>query len=536
MTGKLLIANRGEIAVRIIRTARALGYETVAIYTDDDAEAQHVYRADTAVALGATGVAGYLDIERIVSIATEHGVEAVHPGYGLLSENATFAAACARAGVRFVGPIAAALQQFGDKANARRLAFEKNVPTLAGTTGPTSFELAQRFFTDLAGRAMIIKAVAGGGGRGVRVVTDQAGLQDAWERCASEAQSAFGNPALYVEEYLAQARHVEVQILGDQAGDIRTLGDRDCSFQRRHQKLIEIAPAPLLPDTVRDAMAIASVRLASAVHYQGAGTIEFLYNPAREEFAFIEANARLQVEHTVTEAIYGVDLVEAQLRIARGERLVDFLPPLEQNGQAIQCRINAEVLTEAGDTLPQAGTVTAFNPPFAPNIRLDTATHTGSRVNPNFDSMLAKLIVHEQKGDHRDVLARANSALSEFQVEGLTTNISLLQALISRDETINWRIHTRFIDDHAHALVTSEAAVRRYREPGAGESIAVQKAGADIDHADPFARDLDLVVPARAVEGGSVEAVQSFEVGHVWMVQHASSLKRTMPVCCQWNL
>ena len=354
---KLLIANRGEIAIRIARTAADLGLATVAIHSEDDASSPHVASADEAEAMSGRGVGAYLDIGQIVDIAKRSRCDAVHPGYGLLSENPEFAAAVEAAGLTFVGPTPETLSLLGDKARARTLAGNCGIPLLAGSDGAVSLEKARSFFASCPdGAAIVIKAVAGGGGRGMRVVTDASDIEPAYRRCRSEAQSAFGNPAVYVEEYLPNARHIEVQIVADGSGAVSHVWERECSIQRRHQKLVEVAPSPSLAPETRDALTAAAVRLGEAAGYRGAGTVEFMVSG--ERFAFIEANARLQVEHTVTEEITGLDLVRIQLETASGKTLAglglrqaDVPSP---RGYAVQARINMETMQSDGSAKPGA--------------------------------------------------------------------------------------------------------------------------------------------------------------------------------------
>ncbi len=484
MFRKLLIANRGEIAVRIMRTAHNLDIETVAIYSTDDSQALHVFRADEAVELTGTGVAAYLDIEQIVSVAKQTGCDAVHPGYGMLSENAAFALACKDADLQYIGPSVAALQLFGDKSAARQLAIRNDVPVLRGTEQATSMEQAQAFMSALEGAAMIIKAVSGGGGRGVRVVEQASDLDEAYERSRSEAAKAFGNDALYVEEYFGNARHIEVQILGDNHGNVIALGERDCTLQRRHQKIVEIAPAPYLDDALRARIIEAAVTLARAADYEGAGTIEFLVNDDR--FAFIEANARLQVEHTVTEEVYGVDLVAAQLQVASGMTLAETgVSAVQPSGQAMQLRINTETMQADGTTLPQAGEVKLLNPPFGPGVRLDTYLVAGYRTNPNFDSLVAKLIVHTKSDEFPALIKLAYRSLAEFQVTGVETNIGFLQALLSHKNVNAWQTHTRFIDEEIERILVNDDHRRYYSEQAL--QVTAKKAGAAIDASDPLA-------------------------------------------------
>jgi acetyl/propionyl-CoA carboxylase alpha subunit len=357
---RLLIANRGEIAIRLARAAAGLGLTSVAVYSEDDAASLHVRAADDAFALKGVGARAYLDGAAIIAAAKTAGCQAIHPGYGFLSENAGFARACAEAGLRFIGPHPDALDLFGDKAQARALAARLGVPVAEGGAAPVSLEAALAFLDGLGPKgAMMIKAVAGGGGRGMRLVRAGEDVAGAYARCGSEAMAAFGDDAVYVERYIERARHIEVQVIGDGAGGLTHLWERDCSLQRRNQKLVEIAPAPFLPPALRDALIEASLTLARAADYDSLGTFEFLVDgdPAEGRFVFIEANARLQVEHTVTEEVTGVDLVQAQIRIARGETLAQLglSEPPPALGFAIQSRINTETMDAAGAVRPTGG-------------------------------------------------------------------------------------------------------------------------------------------------------------------------------------
>jgi len=450
---KLLIANRGEIAIRIARAAAGAGagLESVALYSEDDRDALHVRKADSAVALPGTGPRAYLDIAQVVAAATRSGCDLVHPGYGLLSENAEFAQACLDAGLTFVGPAPDVLRLFGDKARARALARECNVPVVPGSTGPTTLAAAHAFFASLQAPGtdggMMIKALAGGGGRGMRAVHAAADIDEAYARCVSEATAAFGNGAVYVERIVYAPRHIEIQVVADAAGGVIALGERECSLQRRHQKLVEVAPSPSLDDAMRARLAQAAVTLARASAYRGIGTFEFLVG-ADGGFWFMEANPRLQVEHTVTEVVTGVDLVQAQLAIAAGKTLAQLglAQPPAPRGIAVQLRINAEHLDAQGQLRPASGRIDAYEPPSGPGVRVDGAGHAGMTVNPRFDSLLAKLIVHEPGGDYQRALSHAYRALCEFRIEGIDTNRRLLQDLLLREDVRRNAIHTQYLD------------------------------------------------------------------------------------------
>ncbi|MCZ6726061.1 MAG: ATP-grasp domain-containing protein, partial [Acidobacteria bacterium] len=496
MLNSLLIANRGEIAIRVMRAAAELGIRTVAVYAEDDRQCLHVLRADTAVALSGTGPAAYLDLEQILRIAGESSCAAIHPGYGFLSENAAFARSCGELGLTFVGPGVELLELFGDKARARRVASENGVPVLEGSAAAVSVEQAREFFASLGeGRAMMVKAVAGGGGRGVRIVRRADDIEAAFERCRSEARSAFGSEAVYVEELLEPARHIEVQIVGD-GRSVLQLGERECSIQRRHQKLVEMAPAAIAPE-LRERILESAVRLAAAVGYDNVGTFEFLVDgdaTAEVDFAFIEANARLQVEHTVTEEISGVDLVQLQLQIAGGSLLDDITavngslrPP---RGVSVQARVNMETMDPEGAIRPSGGTLEVFEPPSGPGIRVDTFGYSGYPTSPRYDSLLAKVICHQPSGDHGAAFAKLARALGEFRIEGVSTNLGLLRAILQRPEVTEGRVHTRFIDDNSEELARAAEAASPASVSGGGDAedqSGAARAGVQVDASDPLA-------------------------------------------------
>ncbi|QJY48856.1 carboxyl transferase domain-containing protein [Pseudonocardia broussonetiae] len=452
----LLVANRGEVAVRVLATAAALGIRTVAVHPDDDATCAHVARADAAVRLPGAGPAAYLDVDAVVAAAVDSGCDALHPGYGFLSENPALARACAAAGVVSVGPSAQALELFGDKTAARARARELGVPVLEGTDGPTDEAAARAFLDGLGpGGAVMVKALAGGGGRGTRPVTRAADLPEVLRQCAAEAQAAFGDGTLYVERLLAPARHVEVQVLGDGHGAPVVLGDRDCSLQRRRQKLVEIGPAPDLDPAVRSRLHAAARDLVGSLPYAGLATVEFLVGA--DGFAFLEVNPRLQVEHTVTEEVTGLDLVELALRVAGGATLGELVlssPPLGR-GVAVQCRVNTEVLRPDGTVEPGGGVLSRFQPPSGRGVRVDTHGYAGYEVGPRYDSLLAKVVV---SGDDLAVAAaRAGRALGEFDVAGVPTTIGLLRALLER-VTEPGVLDTGYVDAHVAELAAAPSA------------------------------------------------------------------------------
>jgi len=491
---RLLIANRGEIAIRIARSAAELGITTVAVHSTDDAQSLHVRATDAVRALDGIGTAAYLDAAQIVAVAKDAGCDAIHPGYGFIAENADFAWLCAAAGIAFVGPQPEVLDLFGDKAQARRFAASHGVDIVAGTDGPTTLAQAQTFLADLGpGGAIMVKALAGGGGRGMRPVTDAALLPAAFERCAAEALSAFGRGDLYVERLFVHPRHVEVQVLGDGTGAVAHLWERECSIQRERQKIVEIAPAPFLHRAVRDRLLAAAVKLAAAAKYSGAGTFEFLVDAAIEgegaAIAFIEANARLQVEHTVTEAITGVDLVAAQLGIAGGASLAslgltqaDIPAP---RGMALQARVNLETMQPDGSVRGAGGVLSAYDPPSGPGVRVDGYGYAGYRTNPRFDSLLAKVIVHISSRDFSHLAAKAGRALAEFRLVGAASNISFLQAILKHPALLAGRLHTNFVAEHIAALTAAQPAGAKWFEPAG--AAAQKRPGARLETRDPLA-------------------------------------------------
>lgn len=464
---KLLVANRGEIAIRILRSAADLGLASVAVYSQDDATALHARQADMAVALNGVGAGAYLDGAQIIAVAKAQGCDGIHPGYGFLSENAGFAADCAKAGLTFVGPGANILALFGDKGAARQLATDCGVPVVAGINRAVSLDEAKAFYAQLGrGGAMMIKALAGGGGRGMRVVNSPDQIEAAFERCASEAKAAFGDGGLFVERLIRRARHIEIQIIGD-GQTVLALGERECTLQRQHQKLVEIAPSPSLTPTLRARLTEAALKLAKACHYASLGTFEFLVdeeaNPdGPDAFAFIEANPRLQVEHTVTEAVTGLDLVALQLGLAGGQTLAEL--GLEAasvpapRGYAIQLRVNMETMDAAGQARPSSGTLSLFEPPTGPGIRVDTFGYAGYRPSPHFDSLLAKVIVASPSDDYAKAVAKAARSLAQFRLQGVASNIDFLRALLARPDVVANQVYTRFIEDHGEALFAAQSA------------------------------------------------------------------------------
>src|ERR671917_1699672 len=441
MFKKVLIANRGEMALRVIRACRELGVETVAVYSEADRESLHVRFADDDVCIGpAPARDSYLKIPRIIAAAEITGADAIHPGYGFLAENAEFAETCAASNITFIGPTADQIRVMGDKAAARRAMSDVGVPIIPGTPGPVDDADQALEFAASIGFPVIIKAAAGGGGEGMRVAPDAGDFARSFQLARSEALSAFGNGDVYVEKYLARPRHIEFQILGDKHGHVIHLGERDCSVQRRHQKLIEEAPSPAMTPELREAMGDAAVAGAKAIDYVGAGTIEMLLNEDRS-FYFMEMNTRIQVEHPVTEMITGVDLVKEQIRVAAGDKLsVKELPPLR--GHVIEVRVNAE--DPSRNFQPSPGKIQTFHPPGGPGVRLDTHVYAGYTVPPFYDSLIAKLIV--QGRDRQEAIRRMHMALESFIIEGVTTTIPFLGRVMMHKKFQAGDVDTKFLE------------------------------------------------------------------------------------------
>jgi 3-methylcrotonyl-CoA carboxylase alpha subunit len=438
---KVLIANRGEIAVRVIRACQELGIRAIAVFSEADRGALHTRLADEAHLIGpAPAAESYLSVARILEVARRAGAEALHPGYGFLSENAAFAEACAAAGIRFVGPPPGAMQLMGDKAAARRLVAEHGVPVVPGYDGAEQDPAILLEWAREIGFPLLIKAAAGGGGRGMRVVRDAAAFAEALEGARREATAAFGEGAVILERYVAPARHVEVQVLGDQHGDLVHLGERECSVQRRHQKVIEESPSPAVTPSLREQLGAAAVRAALAVGYQNAGTCEFLLD-GEGRFFFIEMNARLQVEHPVTEAVTGLDLVQRQLAIAAGAPLGLRQEEVALRGHAVECRIYAE--DPARDFLPAAGRLDLFGPPLGPGLRHDVGYSSGDRVDTHYDAMLGKLIAFGE--DRASTIAKARWALERYAVSGVATNLPLLRWVLDHPTFVAGQATTDFL-------------------------------------------------------------------------------------------
>jgi len=445
---KVLVANRSEIARRVMRSCRAMGLTTVAVFSDADEGAPHVRDADEAVRIGAAASSeSYLCIEKIIAAARAAGADAIHPGYGFLSENAAFAEACVAAGLIFIGPSADAIRSMGDKRRAKEIVRAAGVPVVPGYDGADQDPAVLSAEAVKIGFPVLLKASAGGGGKGMRIVTAEAELADAIASAKREAKNAFGDDTLLVEKYIERPRHVEFQILGDAHGHVVHLFERECSIQRRHQKIVEEVPSPGLSEEERERMGAAAVEVARAIGYDNAGTVELILAPDRS-FYFLEVNTRLQVEHPVTEMVTGIDLVREQIRVARGEALGYDQSALEMNGASIECRLYAED-PDAG-YLPQSGVIRDFDLPDSPGLRLDTGVETGSEVSIHYDPMLAKVVTHG--ADRSEALARMRRALRSLSVAGVTTNRAFLLRVLGQPDFVAGNIDTHFIETHADDL------------------------------------------------------------------------------------
>ena len=440
--GKLLIANRGEIALRILRSCREMGIATVAVYSTVDKNALHVQLADEAVCVGdSPSSKSYLNIPNILAAATSRGVDAIHPGYGFLAENDRFAEICGDHGLVFVGPSPHAIRSMGDKSTAKSTMQKVGVPTVPGSEGLLESVSDASELASEMGYPVMIKATAGGGGRGMRLVGQADELENLFKAAQGEAEAAFGNPGLYMEKFIDRPRHVEVQILADRYGNVVHLGERDCSIQRRHQKLLEESPSPALDDHLRLKMGEAAVAAAKSINYEGAGTVEFLLD-RQGNFYFMEMNTRIQVEHPVTELVTGMDLISEQLRIAGGEKLQFNQQEIKLEGHAIECRINAEDPTH--NFRPSPGKITGWLPPGGPGVRVDSHVYTGYDIPPFYDSLIGKLIVWGR--DREAALKRMERALNECAVTGITTTIDFHLQLLKRKEFLRGDVHTKFVE------------------------------------------------------------------------------------------
>lgn len=538
---RLLIANRGEIALRIARTARELGISTVGVFAPEDETLAEGYACDELVALPGRGAGAYLNADALVSLAIDEGCDALHPGYGFLSESPDLAKACSAARLVFVGPEVETLSLFGDKAKARAHATKLGVPVAQGIPAPARVEDVRAFLEAQPKNATIVlKATAGGGGRGMRVIRDIGEVDDAFARCQSEALRYFGSDTLFAERWVESARHIEVQIIADSSGAISHLWERDCSLQRRNQKVVEIAPAPRLDSKLRQRLLDAAEKLAAGANYRGIGTFEFLVTEG-QEFFFMEANPRLQVEHTISEEITGVDLVEIQLRIAQGESLAQLglATPPETRGHSIQFRLLAESFDSEGNVQPTTGQLTRFDLPSGSGLRIESAFRTGLSPHPAFDPMIAKIVVSSPKPDYAAVVDRARRALRESRIEGLQTNLSFLRALIDRPEFAAHDFDTGFIADNVAALGAEALALDAEAEESGNTTTLIdpnQSAGTTSVHAPTDTPDglqsiaaplLGTVIEVSAeleemVEAGQIVCVlESMKMEHV-VVAHSS--------------
>ena len=442
MFNRILIANRGEIALRVIRACRELGIETVAVYSEADRDAPYLNLADEAVCIGPAKAAdSYLRIDRVISAAEIGNVQAIHPGYGFLSENAHFAEVCRSCDIDFIGPTPESMERVGDKNSARALAREANVPTVPGSPGLLSGEQEAVKVAREIGFPVLLKATAGGGGKGMRVAANDLALSTAWQQASAEAEAAFGNAGIYIEKYVEKPRHVEIQVLGDQHGTMLHLWERDCSTQRRHQKLIEESPSPRLPQETREAMTSAAVRLAKAAGYYSAGTVEFIVDKDNN-FYFIEVNARIQVEHPVSEMVTGIDLLKQQILVAAGERLSLKQEDIVPRGHAIECRINAE--DPSANFRPCPGKIEQIIAPGGFGVRFDSHVTAGYVVSPYYDSLIGKLIVHQPTRDA--AIETMTRALRELQVKGIATTVPLHLDLLSHSAFHEATIDTKFVE------------------------------------------------------------------------------------------
>ena len=443
MFSKVLVANRGEIAVRINQTLRTMEIAPVAVYSDPDAGAPHVLTAEQAISLsGNTAEETYLDIDKIVQAARDCGADAVHPGYGFLSENPAFARACSEAGITFIGPTADSMAALGDKLHSKEIAQRAGVPVVPGSAECLPGDAAAAEFAGRWGFPLLVKAAAGGGGRGMRVVSGRQGLDSHMELASREAQAAFGDGRVFLERYIANPRHIEIQVLADGNGRTIHLSERECSVQRRHQKIVEETPSPALTPELRQRMGAAAVAVAREAGYVNAGTVEFLLDPRNGEFYFLEMNARLQVEHPITEAVLGLDMVEWQVRIAGGESLTLEQEDVQPQGHAIECRIYAE--DPYHDFVPSTGPLLRWRPPSGPGLRLDSGVEQGHEVSIYYDPMLAKLIAWAPERDLS--LRRMDVALSQFLVLGVITNIPLLRAVLGHTQFQRGEYDTGFLE------------------------------------------------------------------------------------------
>lgn len=443
MFDKILIANRGEIAVRIIRACREMGIKTVAVFSEPDREALHTQLADEAVCIGSAKVHdSYLNMNNIICAAVEKKVQAIHPGFGFLSENSTFAAMCEECNIKFIGPSAQVIDALGNKSNARDMMVKAGVPVIPGSDGIVGDAGKAREVAGKLGYPVMVKASAGGGGKGIRIVNSEEEMEEAFEAARSETVKAFGDDRMYIEKLVSKARHVEVQVLGDSHGNVIHLGERDCSLQRKNQKVLEEAPCPVLPENVRGKMCNSAVLAAKAAGYQSAGTIEFLYDEAAQDYYFMEMNTRIQVEHPVTEMVTGVDIVKEQINIAYGKKLSYSQEDIKINGHSIECRINAE--DPSRNFAPCPGLIDyLLIPAGGLGIRVDTAVYEGYEIPPFYDSMIAKVIVHGN--NRKEAISKMKRALYEFIIDGIDTNIEFQNSILNNPDYQKGNFNTSFL-------------------------------------------------------------------------------------------
>lgn len=442
MFSKILIANRGEIAVRIIRACQEMGISTVAVYSEVDREALHVQLADEAVCIGpAPSKNSYLNIQNILSATVLSGAQAIHPGFGFLSENSKFAQMCRECNITFIGPDSSCIDRMGHKSNARDIMIKAGIPVIPGSDGSISNENQLYKTAEKIGYPVMVKAAAGGGGRGIRVVYSKEDLVNSYENAKAESKAAFGDDTMYMEKFIEEPRHVEIQILGDSYGNVVYLGERDCSIQRRNQKVLEEAPCPIMTEELRKKMGETAVKAAKAVNYNNAGTIEFLLDKYGD-FYFMEMNTRIQVEHPITEMITGVDLIKAQIKIAAGEMLEFTQQQVQLTGHSIECRVNAENVEKG--FMPSPGRIENLYIPGGHNVRVDSAVYSGYVIPPNYDSMIAKLIVHGK--DRAEAIAKMKRALGEFLIEGVHTNIEFQFEILTDEDFVLGKYDTGFIE------------------------------------------------------------------------------------------
>ncbi|MBL8099138.1 MAG: acetyl-CoA carboxylase biotin carboxylase subunit [Anaerolineales bacterium] len=482
MFNKILIANRGEIAIRIMRACKELVIKTVAVYSDADKNSQHVQFADEAFYLGDSAPKeSYLNIDKLINAAIQTGADAIHPGYGFLSENASFASAVDSAHVTFIGPSSDSIRAMGDKAESKVLMKKAGVPTVPGFEGLESEKDFEKAAKEI-GYPVLVKAAAGGGGKGMRVVNEESELSEAIQAAKREALNSFGDERLLIEKYIADGHHIEIQVFGDKHGNLIHLFERECSVQRRHQKIIEESPSPLLTPEIRNQMGEAAVKAAKAVNYFNAGTIEFIFNPSDSTFYFLEMNTRLQVEHPVTELVAGIDLAQWQIRIAAGEKFPFNQSDFMQRGHAIECRIYAE--DPSNGFLPSIGKLLQFIEPHGPGIRVDSGFAKGDEVTHFYDPLLAKLIVYAE--NRETAIQKMQNALKDFIVHGVVTNIDYMQAVLSHEDFAKGKISTRWVERNFSDWQPAKTEIESLISASLADLIFVNQKSKNENETDPF--------------------------------------------------